>query len=328
MVRRIPPRAALGVMAAVLLVEGVAHTTTWYGAHEERGALPALPALAAPAQSGRVIRYTPELTQLPPLAADVPMAYGWVDASGWAVFLPRDVDRYMNIVENHGAFARLTNVEPPLTEPNALNSPLLDAFDVSTVLVDPGISGPLPLPTVGHIAAMRIATRGSALGPATLVRDAVPATDAQSWRRLRAQPDLATTAAVVGLPAALHDGGGTVQRVAATADTERYHVRATGPSLLRVSGRYDRGWRAEVDGRPQPVLRADGLFRSVVVPAGDHVVDWRYRNPDAATGRAVGALALAACLALLVSSLATRASASRSPDHRRGRGLRRRPRRV
>jgi hypothetical protein len=254
------------------------------------------------------------------------MAYGWADASGWAVFLPRDVDRYMNIVENHGSFARLTNVEPPLTEPTALASPLLDAFDVATVLVDPGITGPLPLPTSGRVGAVRIATRASALGPAILVRDAVPATETQSWRRLRTHPDLSTSAAVVGLPEALH-GGGTVQRVAATADTERYRVRATGPSVLRVSARFDRGWHAEVDGRARPVLRADGLFRAVVVPEGDHVVDWRYRNPDGATGRAVGALALAACFALLASSLATRASAPTSPDHRRGRGLLR-PRRV
>ncbi len=64
---------------------------------------------------------------------------------------------------------------------------------------------------------------------------------------------------------------------------------------------WDPGWRADVDGTPQPVLRANVAFRAVAVPAGRHVVRLAYR-PDAlrhgAALAAAGALALAAALAL------------------------------
>ncbi|HVV38092.1 MAG TPA: YfhO family protein [Acidimicrobiales bacterium] len=292
-------RAALGLATVVVLAEGVAHTTTWYGAHRESDALLPLAQLRAAAAHGRLIRYTPALTQLPPVLADVPLAYRLSDASGWAVFFPKDIDRYMNVVEQHGDFAEATNVEPPLTTAPALTSPLLDALDVTTVLVDPGITTPLPYPVVGTEGPVRILHRPNALGPATLVRG-VPASDAEVWRHLKQAPqDIASVAYVQGLsqPAG---GRGRVHLVHATADTQRYTVRADGTSVLRVSGRYDRGWTASVDGHRTRVLRADGVFRAVVVPSGTHTVNWRYRNPATAQGRAVGALAVLVAFGLVV----------------------------
>ena len=37
------------------------------------------------------------------------------------------------------------------------------------------------------------------------------------------------------------------------------------------------GWEAALDGAPVAVLRANTAVRAVVVPAGDHVVEMRYR---------------------------------------------------
>jgi len=60
------------------------------------------------------------------------------------------------------------------------------------------------------------------------------------------------------------------------------------PALVVVADAYFPGWAATVDGRPAPVLRADGAFVGVAVPAGDHHVELAYRPPPAATaGRAV-----------------------------------------
>ncbi len=42
---------------------------------------------------------------------------------------------------------------------------------------------------------------------------------------------------------------------------------------------YDKGWKAYVDGWDTKYLRADYLLRAIVLPAGEHIVEWRYRAP-------------------------------------------------
>lgn len=42
---------------------------------------------------------------------------------------------------------------------------------------------------------------------------------------------------------------------------------------------YDKGWKAYVDGKECDYMRADYLLRAMVLPAGDHTVEWRFRAP-------------------------------------------------
>ncbi len=42
---------------------------------------------------------------------------------------------------------------------------------------------------------------------------------------------------------------------------------------------YDKGWRAYIDGREANYLRVDWLLRGMVVPAGSHTIEWRFRAP-------------------------------------------------
>jgi uncharacterized membrane protein YfhO len=41
---------------------------------------------------------------------------------------------------------------------------------------------------------------------------------------------------------------------------------------------YDRFWTATVDGQRVPVYRANYTYKAIRLPAGEHVVEWRY-NP-------------------------------------------------
>ena len=75
----------------------------------------------------------------------------------------------------------------------------------------------------------------------------------------------------------------TVRSTRPTAGQWRIETAGTQPSLVVVAESNFPGWRASVDGRPVPVLEADGAFVGVPVEAGDHVVTLDYRRPAAAT---------------------------------------------
>jgi uncharacterized membrane protein YfhO len=60
------------------------------------------------------------------------------------------------------------------------------------------------------------------------------------------------------------------------------------------------GWRATVDGRPAEVERAYGLFRSVSLEAGQHLVQFRY----APRSLQIGALLSLAGVAMVVAGVA------------------------
>ena len=59
------------------------------------------------------------------------------------------------------------------------------------------------------------------------------------------------------------------------------------------------GWVAEVDGVATPVLRAQWAMRAVAVPAGEHVVTFRYQPPSLRIGARTTAASLFVALALL-----------------------------
>ena len=68
-------------------------------------------------------------------------------------------------------------------------------------------------------------------------------------------------------------------------------VTANNGGLLVLTDVFYPGWIAEEDGRRLPILRADGFFRAVALPAGTHRVVFRYRPISVAIGGALSALA-------------------------------------
>ena len=75
-------------------------------------------------------------------------------------------------------------------------------------------------------------------------------------------------------------------------------AEASGAAHLVLVDAYDPGWRATVDGRPSPVLRANVAFRGVALPAGRHVVEFLYRPRSVMWGLWISGAALLAGAAL------------------------------
>lgn len=106
-------------------------------------------------------------------------------------------------------------------------------------------------------------------------------------------------AAVEGGPP-VEGGGGEVQLLVEEPDRLEFRVRADRETFLVVRDAWAPGWSAVVDGRDEPVRRADGRHRAIRVPMGESLVALRYQPPLSLVGIAVScASALAAALAFI-----------------------------
>ena len=108
---------------------------------------------------------------------------------------------------------------------------------------------------------------------------------------------------VTVLASAVHGegDGGPIDVTADTAQGWTVAVAPQQPAVLLVRDALAPGWTATVDGVQQPMIRADGLFRAIPVPAGAHTVACQFATPGLALGTGISALAWLAALALAIA---------------------------
>jgi uncharacterized membrane protein YfhO len=75
-------------------------------------------------------------------------------------------------------------------------------------------------------------------------------------------------------------------------------ITTNAAGLLVVTDLHYPGWIAEEGERRLEILRADGFFRAVALPAGSHRVTFRYRPLSVLVGAAISAAALLTILLL------------------------------
>jgi hypothetical protein len=72
------------------------------------------------------------------------------------------------------------------------------------------------------------------------------------------------------------------------------------PGLVVLSDRWDKGWRADLDGKEAPILIANHAIRGVVVPQGTHRIVFRYQPASFIWGIRMAVLALLIIVSWLV----------------------------
>jgi Bacterial membrane protein YfhO len=174
-----------------------------------------------------------------------------------------------------GSVSHLVDLAPPSRWP-----------DLSLEAVVPGLfreparvyAVPSPLPR-----AFVVGSAVAADGHAALAKVAAPDFDP------RKEVVLATAAGV----SAVSQPAGHAEIVLLRPDRVEVTAQVTAAGYLVLVDAYDPGWRVSVDGRRQPLLRANIAFRAVALGEGIHDVVFLYRPAAVLWGLALSATAMA-----------------------------------
>ncbi|MBP6472474.1 MAG: hypothetical protein KBE23_12920 [Chloroflexi bacterium] len=108
----------------------------------------------------------------------------------------------------------------------------------------------------------------------------------------------------------LQDLSGLAQIISYAPEKVVVQTNAPQASLLLFTDADYPGWQATLDGRAAAIIPADGLFRGVLVPAGEHEVVFTFRSQSLANGRV---LSLAGWGLLLLAGVYLLANRFRRP---------------
>ncbi len=92
----------------------------------------------------------------------------------------------------------------------------------------------------------------------------------------------------------------SIESLTDSGNTVTIRAASFTAGYLILADTYYPGWRASIDGRPVPIELANTTLRAVKLPAGDHVIEFRY-EPDSVT---IGAAITLACGLIVVIGLA------------------------
>ncbi len=247
-----------------------------------RGHSPILSVLENEKELFRVHRWGPNDWYI--LTPNLLMAYGLYDLDGNCSIAPQTVERLP--FETNGQF-------------NAL----LDLANVKYVLTDTSSTLPTDrFELVTEAERVRLYRNPHCLPRLQFfTRWEVVPDRARMLARMKEDSFDPSAVVLLEQPPAIPPATGT-----ATITVERYtanrliaRVNVNRPGILLLADTWYPGWKARVDGRQTPLLRADYVLRAVEVPAGEHRVEFYFDSPTVRTGAILSVVTAGASLLLI-----------------------------
>lgn len=290
--RRLGTQLGLSALALVSLMLYAWQLYTAYRAPRE-AAFPPLSQLPRMEAGERVAvlntrwsLYEPPPARMPP---NTPAAYRLYDVAGYDSLLPRHYKRFLDLLNGQDSAPPENGNMLFVKTPN----PALAHLRVRAVLTPEGwLPLSKPVPRLQPIEVM-------------------PNEEAM-WARLQANPfpDAIPVFGELAQRAADEYGRGSlVEKIALEWQEYRAaYVRlrvvnpTARPSWLLISDTWYPGWQATVNGKPAPLLQANGAFRAVPIPAGEVIVEMRFLPRSFLLGSGLSLLGLLAMGALLVNN--------------------------
>jgi hypothetical protein len=219
------------------------------------------------------------------------LQYRLYGIEGYDPFVPKRIVELVSLAEDQINKASFNFFGP--FQPAAFQSPVMDLLGVRTAVApaEPAFRAQ------GTLAGNSVLIdRPTAFPPAFLTSCWEQPADAAVLDRLRtmSSSDLRGTAVVAGGDTLPPGAGAGACRSAGDAVVERYEpervvakTSAVGASVLVLTDAWFPGWSVTVDGKPAKMLRVDHALRGVALPAGEHVVEFRFRPRLLAAGAGV-----------------------------------------
>ncbi|MGC9521871.1 MAG: YfhO family protein [Anaerolineae bacterium] len=126
----------------------------------------------------------------------------------------------------------------------------------------------------------------------------------------------AEVAAIENGPLLENQGTGTLEVRVYGPNRAEFIVRTSEEALLVLSDMHYPGWVASVDGISTPLYKANGIFRGVIVPRGEHLIAMRYRPRSFRLGVGLASVAMLTLLSVPGKRLLQFVRRSRRPINR------------
>ena len=257
----------------------------------------------------RVVTYGDDDT----LPSNTNMLFGLQDVRGYDTIILREYVEYLELLEPQRGIPYSKVAK--LFDQRSLASPLLDLLNVKYALTSRTINQP-GWSLFAQSDGIRVYRNDEVL-PRTFLLDAgvvvrnreeaLAAIRAPGFDPRRQVVVEGTTATFGG--ARLDATFGTLQPAEVEAYGNNGVAVRTAPEssggYLVLADVYFPGWTATIDGEPTTVLRANGLFRAVELPPGEHTVVFSYRPLTVRVGGLLTAISVAVLLGLAGLALAS-----------------------